>query len=412
MGIQFIANFLYILVQYIAYTPIIFSLSKDYIDSRKCIFFAISCAVCALLFKALVPYVIVSNIFNILVVIPFCILFFKQNRTITLLFTSICSIISFCTNIFCLSFNIFNISSYFLLYYSFAFLVISHIGYKILKYYSTDSIINSFKSLPEFYFLTTILISSCITFANATFEKAYIILFIQLSTIFIILRSAKSQYLLKNLKLVLSNSHFKYTILKSINDDVRTFRHDYNNTLCSIGGYIALNDMNGLKKFYNKLTFDINRTNTSQMINVYSINEPSIYNLLVSKYNDIVNKDLNFSFYSSIDYKKLPISPYDFSRILGIFLDNAIEAAKTSTEKEIGLRCENNNNSYQIIIENSYINKDVDIEKIFLKGYSSKKIKSGLGLWEVSKLINTIPNISLYTEKDDNHFIQKLIIST
>lgn len=121
---------------------------------------------------------------------------------------------------------------------------------------------------------------------------------------------------------------------------------------------------------------------------------------------------MNFSFYSSIDYKKLPISPYDFSRILGIFLDNAIEAAKTSTEKEIGLRCENNNNSYQIIIENSYINKDVDIEKIFLKGYSSKKIKSGLGLWEVSKLINTIPNISLYTEKDDNHFIQKLIIST
>lgn len=69
----------------------------------------------------------------------------------------------------------------------------------------------------------------------------------------------------------------------------------------------------------------------------------------------------------------------NFLSFYGIFLDNAIDAANKSCEKEISLSCElNKNKDYQIIIKNSYINKDVDVEKIFLKGYSSKSIKSGL----------------------------------
>ena len=171
----------------------------------------------------------------------------------------------------------------------------------------------------------------------------------------------------------------EYTKLKSIVDDIRVFKHDYSNTLCSIGGYISLNDMNGLKTFYNKLTSDLNRTNNAQMINPKVINEPSIYNLLISKNNIIQKKNLKFNFYSTIDYKTLNISPYYFSKLLGIFLDNAIDAAFQSKEREISLFCEiNKNRDYQITVKNSYLNKDVDIEKIFLKGYSSKSVKSGL----------------------------------
>ena len=181
------------------------------------------------------------------------------------------------------------------------------------------------------------------------------------------------------MKLTISNLNFEYNRLKAIIDDIRMFKHDYNNTLCSIGGYISLNDMNGLKRFYNKLTFDINKTNNTQIITPSNINEPSIYNLLITKHNNIIQKNLNFNFYSAINYKDLTISPYDFSKILGIFLDNAIDAATKSYEKEISLSCElNKNKDFQIIIKNSYINKDVDVNKIFLKGYSSKDIKSGL----------------------------------
>ena len=97
------------------------------------------------------------------------------------------------------------------------------------------------------------------------------------------------------------------------------------------------------------------------------------------KYNNIVKKKLKFKFYSGIDFKKLSISPYDFSKILGILLDNSIEAASKSNEKEITLDCEiDRKNNYQITLKNSYTNKDVDLCKIYSKGYSSKSVKSGL----------------------------------
>jgi two-component system sensor histidine kinase AgrC len=168
---------------------------------------------------------------------------------------------------------------------------------------------------------------------------------------------------------------------KQIIDTISIFKHDYSNILCSIGGYIALNDMNGLKKFYSKLTEDLYSCSTMQKINTTSINEPSIYNIFASKYKIILKNNLKFDFYSTINYKKLYISPYELSKILGIFLDNAIEASCLSTEKEISVTCETlKNKNQQIIIKNSYSNKDVDINKIYLKGNSSKNIKSGLRL--------------------------------
>ena len=56
------------------------------------------------------------------------------------------------------------------------------------------------------------------------------------------------------------------------------------------------------------------------------------------------------------------------------------------------------NNVKKIVIKNTYSNKDVDITKIFLKGYSSKKVKSGLGLWEVKEILNHYSFIDIFTK--------------
>ena len=152
-------------------------------------------------------------------------------------------------------------------------------------------------------------------------------------------------------------------------------------------------------------------TNNIQLINPISINEPSIYNILSSKHKNIVKNNINFDFYSAINYKSLSVPSYELSKILGILLDNAIDAALLSEEKEITLACKNLKNGFcQITLKNSYINKDVNIQKIYEKGYSSKKVKSGLGLWEVSKIIEKFPNMMLSTEKDNDYFTQILQI--
>ena len=97
---------------------------------------------------------------------------------------------------------------------------------------------------------------------------------------------------------------------------------------------------------------------------------------------------------------------YEFARILGILLDNAIEASSECEEKIINLTFSNDSkNSRELIIkENTYNDKNLDTEKIFEKGVSGKDNHTGLGLWEVRKLIKKNNNINLYTSKNDNFF--------
>ncbi len=105
---------------------------------------------------------------------------------------------------------------------------------------------------------------------------------------------------------------------------------------------------------------------------------------------------------------------YEFARILGILLDNAIQSAEHSEEKiiNISFRKDNRNNRNIIFIENSYTNKNVDIDKIFEKGVTEKENHTGLGLWEVRKIINKNNNVKLYTNKTDTLFRQQLEINS
>lgn len=101
---------------------------------------------------------------------------------------------------------------------------------------------------------------------------------------------------------------------------------------------------------------------------------------------------------------------YEFARILGILLDNSIEASKDCEQKIINItfRDDTKNKRQLIIIENTYTNKNIDTEKIFEKGMSGKKDHTGLGLWEVRKIIKKNNNANLYTSKTDKFFSQQL----
>ena len=67
--------------------------------------------------------------------------------------------------------------------------------------------------------------------------------------------------------------------------------------------------------------------------------------------------------------------------------------------------------SFNIIeIENTYLDKDVNLEYIFSKGISGKENHTGLGLWEVNQILKKNNNVNLYTSKNDEYFTQQLQI--
>lgn len=200
--------------------------------------------------------------------------------------------------------------------------------------------------------------------------------------------------------------------LRILHDNVRGFKHDFDNIVTTIGGYIKTNDMDGLKKYYVQLEDDCQRVNNLYLLNPDVVNNDGIYNLLTKKYNEAEDKDIKVNITFLLDLSTLKMKIYEFARILGILLDNAIEASSECDEKIINLtfRNDSKNSRQLIIIENTYKDKDVDTEKIFEKGISGKQNHTGLGLWEVRKIVKKNNNINLFTSKNDKYFKQQLEI--
>ncbi len=200
--------------------------------------------------------------------------------------------------------------------------------------------------------------------------------------------------------------------LTILHDNIRAFKHDFNNIVQAIGGYISTNDMEGLKKYYSQLLDDCQRVNNLTTLSPQVINNPAIYSLLASKYHKADELGIKINLEIFIDLNTLNVKIYELTRIMGILLDNAIEATLECDEKIINvtMRKDDSHHRQLLIIENTYLNKDINLDKIFEKSYSTKPNNTGLGLWEVRQILKKNNNLNLFTTKDDKFFKQQLEI--
>lgn len=201
-------------------------------------------------------------------------------------------------------------------------------------------------------------------------------------------------------------------MLSSSYDNIRSFKHDFTNIILTIGGFINSNDLENLKKYYSSLYKECQETNNIALLNPEVINNTGVYNLLLSKYKRAHELSVKINLECFFDFNKLNMQIYDFSRILGILIDNAIEAAEKSSKKVVNLlfRVSYTNKTQIIIIENTCDNLDIDLSKIFEKGLSTKKNHSGLGLWRVNKILKKYKNARLITTNENGLFRQQLEI--
>lgn len=202
--------------------------------------------------------------------------------------------------------------------------------------------------------------------------------------------------------------------LTILHDQVRSFKHDFDNIVNSIGGYVVNEDIQGLKKYYNQLLEECNKTNNLYALSPQVINHPAIYHMLATKYYeaDQQNVQINLNVFLDLNEIEERMKIYDFTRILGILLDNAIDAAKECNNKilNVTFRKELSNNMIVVIIQNTYSNKDVNTEAIYQKGISSKENHSGLGLWKIRQILMKNNNLNLFTTKNDEFFTQEFEI--
>ena len=219
---------------------------------------------------------------------------------------------------------------------------------------------------------------------------------------------------LESTKIDLENANNTIHSLTILHDQVRSFKHDFDNMVNSIGGYVVNEDIEGLKKYYNQLLEECQKTNNLYALSPAVINHPAIYHLLATKYYEADQKNIQINLDVFLDLNEIEerMKIYDFTRILGILLDNAIDAAVECEKKIINVtfRKEMSNDMIAVIIQNTYNNKDVNTETIYQKGVSSKENHSGLGLWKIRQILMHNNNLNLFTTKNDEFFTQQFEI--
>lgn len=212
-------------------------------------------------------------------------------------------------------------------------------------------------------------------------------------------------------KKVIQNLHLYNETLLDMYDGVRGVKHEIFNFVQSLNGYIKCNDIVGVRNMTNSFYEECKEISNMERLNPEIINHPAVYNLMINKYYKACQDNVKMNVEVNCNIQKISLDSFCLCRILGILLDNAIEAAGECKDKIVNVRFYQSPKEDIIIIENSYENTQMDFAKIFEKGYSTK-VKSeehGLGLWKLKKMLEKRDNVQLQTKKEEL-FQQKVLI--
>ena len=131
---------------------------------------------------------------------------------------------------------------------------------------------------------------------------------------------------------------------------------------------------------------------------------------------EMINEKIDVEINVSREIKKSAFKNYspkdkeNLYSIIGIYLDNAREAASESKEKSVSIQMYVEDNNIKLVIANTF-KGEIDLEKIEEYGYSSKKgMNRGNGLHIVNEIISRNNLFEKETGILDNYFYQELTI--
>ncbi|NLK94816.1 MAG: GHKL domain-containing protein [Clostridiales bacterium] len=184
------------------------------------------------------------------------------------------------------------------------------------------------------------------------------------------------------------NKEYK-VVIDELLDKFRENEHEYKNHLNTLNSIVELEGNDDLKtKVGNYIKGIKNQDNYSDLMYIDStIIKAVLYNKIQEC--SIKNISLKYSILSNLEDSSL--QNYELSTLLNNLLNNAIEAVEKLDEKNIFINIsKDKNKKYRIVVRNN-INKDtnIDLNKIFNKGTSSKGKNRGYGLFTVKKIVES-----------------------
>ncbi len=198
--------------------------------------------------------------------------------------------------------------------------------------------------------------------------------------------------------------------LEAYYEEFRIFRHDYKNILTTLSYHINEKDISGLKDYFEEKILPSGDSLASAKYvigKLYMVKILSIKSILYAKLVVALGQDITLNLELADPLEEVYMDELDLSRILGIMLDNAIEAAGASSEKLLSIAVVVTEDSVVFSVTNSSPHLDIPVSSLYQKGYSTKPDHEGLGMYTIQMLTLPLDNVTYIAEYKD-YFYQTL----
>ncbi|MFD5173939.1 GHKL domain-containing protein, partial [Bacillus mycoides] len=201
--------------------------------------------------------------------------------------------------------------------------------------------------------------------------------------------------------------------LESMHDELASFRHDYINVLLALEAGIRTKNVNEIEQVYYEVitpTLKLINDHELDIAKLSRIHIPEVKSVLRAKVGTAQQQQIKvmLDIPEKIATVSMPIVP--FIRIISVLLDNATEEAVHSEEKVLQIAFFEMDAEQYFVVRNSSNYKEIDLQKIYEKNYSSKEEGRGYGLFSLKRIINKTNNATLETTYMSPHFTQTFIL--
>lgn len=202
--------------------------------------------------------------------------------------------------------------------------------------------------------------------------------------------------------------------IENMYSSLRSFKHDYSNIMLSMSGYIEANDMEGLRDYFDKEILPLSKNitkNTAHINQLINIKTTELKSIISSKLLYAIELNINVSIEVTDEVTSIPMDTLDLCRVIGIFLDNAIEATLETDRPTIRFALINLDTEYIFIISNTFLEKGIPYATLSKPNVSTKGVNRGIGLYNAHEIIAKYNHVFLDTEIKNKSFVQRLQIS-
>ncbi len=289
--------------------------------------------------------------------------------------------------------------------------ILEGMGKKLLAFLALTLLLCAYMILTMASFFDTIEITHREYFLMVASLVLYFLF--TFSMLFIVLHAVRGNYEAR--KKVEYLEHLKeYTgNLEMVYGNLRSFRHDYINVMASLAAYIEEGRYEELRDFFYGHILPMQEglaQRNDALCRLSHVHVLEMKSILYAKLLLAVNRGVEVEVDIPDVIDCVHMDPVDLVRVLGIYLDNAIEACLETERPFLGFHLGRVEGDVVFLLSNSFVDRGLSLGQMCKKDVSTKGEGRGIGLYTVGEILNRYDNVYHETRMEEGVFIQQVRI--